>query len=365
MHPIEITPHESSSMPVPHTSRPGGRYHRPDRITNWSDYNAGLQQRGSLPVLQLRLTARGAWRSRRATGDRGRPEVFSDAWIAALLTLRIAFRLPWRQVTGLAETLVGRRAVVPHFGHLARRAQRLGAATQLLARHRAVALHAAIARGGGRPITVLIDSTGLSLTGPGPWRSDKPGADPGDARRRKYHKLHAAVDATTLEILSVALTDSHTGDPPVVPRLLDALPRAPAIATLAADGAYDTRGVYAAAAAHGITTVLVPPKTGARRWPTATPGAALRNGHFDHGDRTHTVVPGSPAWRRAVGYGVRSLVETTFGRLAAQGGNRLRARSATGQAAELWAQLQWLNTTVRLTRPTRVRRADSVGRHAA
>lgn len=337
------------------------RYHDPRRITNWQDYNAALSQRGGLPVAGLRLHAR-RWKSTRRSGERGRPESFSDAWIAALLTLRLAFRLPWRQTAGLALAIAPKGVRVPHFGHLAKRAQRLGAASRLLARRRAVLLERAVrdARARGRPLTLLIDSTGLSIKGPGGWQTDKPGAKRGDPRRRKYHKLHAVVDAGTQEVLSYLTTDSLTGDPPAVPPLLEALPDDVAIEALAADGAYDARSVYGAAAARGAHHALIPPKPGAKPWKEATPGAALRNANLAVGTKDRDFVPGGAAWREAVGYGVRSLVETTFSRLSAMGGNRLRARSATGQAAEIHAALELLNEHARLGLPERVGRARSV-----
>ena len=72
------------------------------RTTNWSSYTASLRKRGSLLI----------WLDREMTwlappdGSPGRPAVFSDAAIRFCLTIKVLFKLPLRQTTGMVASLL-------------------------------------------------------------------------------------------------------------------------------------------------------------------------------------------------------------------------------------------------------------------
>ena len=51
----------------------------------------------------------------------------------------------------------------------------------------------------------------------GEWKTKKNGAE----YRRHWRKVHLGIDASTLEILAIEVTDSGIGDAPVLPTLLD------------------------------------------------------------------------------------------------------------------------------------------------
>ncbi|TKA94765.1 IS5/IS1182 family transposase, partial [Cereibacter changlensis] len=71
------------------------------RTTNWSAYNAALRSRGSLLIW---LDKEMAWLAPRQ-GRPGRPPVFSDAAIQFCLTIKVLFKLPLRQTTGMVASL--------------------------------------------------------------------------------------------------------------------------------------------------------------------------------------------------------------------------------------------------------------------
>jgi hypothetical protein len=73
------------------------------RVTNWSDYNAALQQRGSLTIW-FTEEAQAGWLAVK-TGNRGGQPVYSDLAIETSLTLRLVFKQPLRQTTGLLRSL--------------------------------------------------------------------------------------------------------------------------------------------------------------------------------------------------------------------------------------------------------------------
>ena len=85
------------------------------RTTNWPEYNRSLQSRGSLTVW---MSPDILWLDSVRSGTKGRPKVYSDAAIQAILTLKVLFRLALRQARGLASSLLKRLKLdwpVPRF----------------------------------------------------------------------------------------------------------------------------------------------------------------------------------------------------------------------------------------------------------
>ena len=171
------------------------------RTTNWTEYNAALKRRGSLMVW---LDADLQWQAP-SSGRTGRPAVFSDAAIQFCLTLKCMFGLGLRQTTGLAESLLQLAKLdwaVPDYSTLCRRQKTLSVA--ITARPNNAGLH------------LLIDSTGVKMLGEGEWKTKKHGAD----YRRQWRKVHLGIDAQTLEIRAIEITDNAVGDAPMLPELL-------------------------------------------------------------------------------------------------------------------------------------------------
>ena len=72
------------------------------RTTNWSGYAASLRKRGSLLVW---LDKEMIWLAPH-DGSPGRPAVFLDAAIQVCLTIKVLFKLPLRQTTGMVASLL-------------------------------------------------------------------------------------------------------------------------------------------------------------------------------------------------------------------------------------------------------------------
>jgi hypothetical protein len=139
--------------------------------------------------------------------------------ITTALTLRAVFRLPLRQTEGLIGSvirLLGLDLAVPDHSTLSRRAETL-----------------AVVRppSNGEPLRLLVDSTGLKLSGAGEWLVEKHGA----SRRRSWRKLHIGVDAGNGQIVAAALTSKDVDDGTQVGTLLDQIDGP--IASFTADGA--------------------------------------------------------------------------------------------------------------------------------
>ena len=165
-------------MPFKHHAK--HRHHIPKpryRITNWSEYDAALRQRGSLTVW-FTEDAIAAWRAAPRTTPGGQTR-YSDLAIETALTLRTVFHQPLRQTEGLVGSLLGMMGLdlpVPDHSTLSRRAGTLAVAPQ--------------ARAASGPLHLLVDSTGVKLGGPGEWLIEKHG----NQRRRAGRKLHLGVD---------------------------------------------------------------------------------------------------------------------------------------------------------------------------
>ena len=210
---------------MPFKSNAARRHHSPKqrhRVTNWSEYDAALRQRGSLTVW-FSEEAIAAWRAEPRTTRGGQPH-YSALAIRTALTLRAVFRLALRQTEGLIGSilrLLGLDLAVPDHSTLSRRAE-------------ALEVPRPIAHTGS--VHLLVDSTGLRLCGPGEWLIEKHGT----RRRRSWRKLHIGVDAETGQILASELTSSDVDDGSQVGPLLDQI--AGPLASFIGDGAYDQVG---------------------------------------------------------------------------------------------------------------------------
>ena len=101
-------------------------------------------------------------------------------------------------------------------------------------------------------LDLLVDSTGIKFLGEGEWKRKKHGAE----YRRQWRKVHLGIDAHTLEIRAIEVTDNSVGDAPMLPELLGQIPADEAVASVSGDGAYDTKACHAAIAGRGAAAVI-------------------------------------------------------------------------------------------------------------
>ena len=246
------------------------------------------------------------------TGKRGRQPDYSDAAIQTCLTMKVLFGMALRQTTGFVESLLrlsGLDWVVPNFSTLSRRQKTLQVNIPY--------------RGSDGPLHLLIDSTGIKVEGEGEWNARKHGG----TKRRVWRKIHVGIDEKTLEIRAAEFTTSDIGDAPMLPELLDQIPPDQEIASVTADGAFDTRKCHDAIAARSAAAII-PPRKNAKPWKPDTPGAIARNEALRASKRF-----GRTIWRRWSGYHRRSRVETKMHCVKLLG-QRLAARDFDRQVAE-------------------------------
>lgn len=295
------------------------------KTRNWPAYNKALKRRGSLTIwFDPAMTWEAA-----PTGKRGRQPEYSEAAIQTCLTMKVLFGMALRQTTGFIESLLRLVCLVwavPDFSTLSRRQKTLSVNIPY--------------RGSDGPLHLLVDSTGIKVEGEGEWNARKHGG----SKRRVWRKIHIGIDEKTLEIRAAEFTTSDVGDAPVLPELLDQIAPEQEIASVTADGAFDTRKCHNAIAARGAAAII-PPRKNAKPWKPDTPGAVARNEILRASKRL-----GRTIWRRWSGYHRRSRAETKMHCIKLLG-QRLMARDFDRQVAEFQVRVAVLNGFTALGTP--------------
>ena len=141
---------------IPKT-RPG------NTLKMWHLYEEGLKARGDI-TLWFSAGVMDAWLPS-PTGKPGRQHQYSELAIETILTLRLVFQLPLRQVEGFANSLfsiTGLSLRSPDHTTLSRRNWTLAPIIRSDLRRK-------------EPLDIVIDCTGLSIHGEGVWRQEKHG----------------------------------------------------------------------------------------------------------------------------------------------------------------------------------------------
>ena len=194
---------------------------------DWSKYDQSLRNRGDI-TLWFSKEAIKAW-TPKPTGKRGSQRKYSDIAIETALSLRLLFHLPLRQTEGFVASILSMMKLklpTPDHTTLSRRAMTLKPI-----------LNCGVDF--GKPLHIIVDSTGLSIHGEGPWSRHKHGKK----RRRGWRKLHIIIDSQGI-IHTAIISTGHTRDASRVPPLLKDI-KAP-ISSFIGDKGYDQGSVYRA-----------------------------------------------------------------------------------------------------------------------
>lgn len=306
------------------TKRRKARY----RIRNWKAYNEALVKRGRIDVW-IDDEIQDAWYADKKSGRRGASSTYSDLSIQCGLTFKEVFHLPLRATEGFLTSLLellGLPLSSPDYTTLCRRRQ---------------ILEVCITRGGFEgPRHIVVDSTGLKIYGEGEWKVRQHGY----SKRRTWRKLHLAVDESSHDIVAVETTANSVIDSEVLPNLLDQVEDP--INQVSADGAYDTKGCYAAIQ-NKDARAAIPPRENAVEWP-------VESGDLPH-QRNQIMEEiekkGRKEWKKESGYHRRSIAETAMFRYKTIFGDRLTARLPDSQIAESYIRCAALNRMTALGMP--------------
>ncbi len=306
-------------------SRVHPKYKTKYRVSNWSEYDRALVQRGDI-TLWISEDAIASWKPA-PTGLRGAQRKFSNHAIETALVLRLVFKLPLRQAEGFLRSVLSLMDVdleAPDHTTLSRRSQHLDVDLKLVPVN--------------EPIHLIVDSTGLSIVGEGEWAAVKHGG----RGKRAWRKLHLGVDRSGV-IVAEALTHRSADDAKTALDLIGEVEDA--IASFTADAAYDTIAIYEATAARSAKVIVPPIRTATRSRRRRTLPCS----------RNRTIMRvkeiGRRQWTKESGYHKQARVENTFFRYKSIIGDRLRARHPKSQEAEALMACNILNRMITLGRP--------------
>jgi hypothetical protein len=299
------------------------------RVRNWTEYNAGLKQRGSL-TFWLNDEVLTAWYNQTPTGRRGASYRYSDIAIETVMTLKSIYHLAGRQAVGLVESifqLMGVGLTVPEHSTLSRRLSGLAVCLPV------------IPKTGARH--VVVDATGVKIYGEGEWQTRQHGV----SKRRTWRKLHLAVDEQTGEILAAEVSRNDKKDSQLLEELLTQI--AEDIDQVSADGAYDSRECYRAIAERQARAAI-PPRKGARIWQH---GNCTGPPHPRDENLRLIRVHGRKKWQRLCNYHRRSLAESTMFRFKSLFDSKAFSRQFSNQVNELKLKCKVLNQMIQLAKP--------------
>jgi hypothetical protein len=295
------------------------------RERNWPQYNKQLVQRGSLTFLIDPKTLK-SLKSKAKRERYGRPIEYSDPLIQLLLLVKIHYRLSYRALQGFAESFFSKLCVdlkIPSYSLICKRTGGLKKSLPRLST--------------SRPETILIDASGIRVAGEGEWKVKVHGR----GRRRKWLKIHLAVNPLNQEIVSEITTTSEVGDSKMTEELMKGAGRS--VRKVIADGAYDGLSTRRIIRNKGAYPLIPPPRNARLRKDGEERNDALLEIRGLGGDKQ-----GRRIWGKLKGYNWRVLVETAFSRFKRHYGDRMFSQHPERQLIENHLKCYLLNKMNRI-----------------
>ncbi len=252
----------------------------------------------------------------------GRPYTLSNGYIQLLTAVHYLYTMPYRQLEGFTKALHRLVPDLPQGDYSGLRKRILGQPIDPY-RHLAESLE---------PITIAVDSTGISVHRAGGWIERKHG------KKKRYIKLHFAVNTETHEVVAMEVSTDDVHDVKALPGLVEGAERNVRVARLYGDGAYDSSKVYDLLEGRGIGVVVKP----------------KRNGRSDRGHpgrrRAVELVRGLgyEGWARLTGYGRRWAVETAYSTFKRMFGEHSMARGFENIVRELAGKVSLYNMLINM-----------------
>jgi len=285
---------------------------------SWHDYNESLVERGRI-IFDLGFAD--SWKKELKSMNKrkvGRPFDFPDSYIEFLSFLKVGFDIPYRMVEGAVDELSEYISFIHDicFTQIRRRMVRLMKGKK----PSEIIVPAHDDKEKEDPITVVVDSTGLTTTNKGSYIEDK-----WKKEKRKFIKLHIMADRKTKKIVGFRVTSERTGDSKKFIPLVKEVSKKKKIEKAYADTMYDSRKNFNLLKEKGIEPAIKVRKN-AR---TLARGSPLR--------REETVLTkklGLEGWKQLKDYGQRWIVEIVFSSFKRVLGEALRSKKFISQKAE-------------------------------
>src|SRR5207237_2239152 len=289
---------------------------------DWKNYNKQLVNRGKInfwvdpKILQKceEQKRKKAWR----------PLLYSDALIQSMCYIRFKFHLSLRETEGFFQSLIffiKMVSKVPCYTQICRRMKRLQLPAELVAK---------------KDVTdIVLDTTGLKVHGAGEWHEEKYGG------RKRWKKLHLALDPESGKLVLAELTDEHVHDTAHLETVLKSSNGKKG--KILIDGIADSLRCYELAKRYN-KTLLTPPKTGAVfRQEDALQGRndAIRIIRGFGNDRTAKSI-----WSKLVGYNRRCIIEGMISLCKRLHGATLRSHCEHRKKVETRLKAEMINQMI-------------------
>ena len=299
------------------------------RVRNWSDYNAGLEQRGNISFWVSEDVIE-QWQNQEKTGKRGASNYYNDVAIETVVIVKSIYKMAGRQAVGFVKSIMALMSIdlrVPDHSTVSRRLSKLD--IDLPIKKVKTARH------------IVIDSTGIKIFGDGEWKTRKHGA----SKRRTWRKVHIAFDESTSEILAIETTLNDKSDGQMLPDLLDAIEGE--IEQVSADGGYDHRGCYDAIRKRKAK-VAIPPRIDAVIWQH---GNCKAEPHPRDENLRYIRKKSRSRWKKDSNYHRRSISETGMFRFKSTFGSQAFSHTFANQVAEVKVKAKILNKMIHIAKP--------------
>lgn len=319
---------------MPHKYAKSKGWHVPKqkyKITNWSEYNKALSNRGRIDIW-LSNDAISKWyeTDQKNIGD-GSPQQYTDFAIMICYEIRLVYKQPLRQTEGFINSLFELMNLdirCPSYSVLSKRLKSLRLKCPRYTEKDKL---------DDTVVAIAIDSTGLKRFGRDEWHQEKHKV----SAKRSWRKYHAAV-SNNHYIHACELTDRFDTDESVVETLLDQIQ----IDTnhFSGDGAYDSYDVYELINnKFPSAAVSIPPDKNAK---ISDSNHVLRNHNLeliDNHGRMH--------WQKKTLYGNRNVSELSMQRYKKIIGKSMYSRSFQNQKLEAIIGASILNKMTSLGMP--------------
>jgi len=289
---------------------------------DWKGVDERLVKRGELLLSLEFLESYDRELKRMNRGKVGRPYTLTERYVEFLSVVRYLFGFPYRQLEGFARALNRLVPKLPSgdYSGLRRRILELD-----------LSLYEPL-RLSDEPVVIAVDSTGVRVHKAGGWVERRYG------KKKRYVKIHLAVDVETKEALAMIVTTDGTHDSRVFPELLRKTERHVKVSKAIMDGVYDNSKVYQALEQKGIEAVIKPRRNSRIDTPSEPRRRAVTL-HKRLGDKR---------WMKMKGYGKRWSVETAYSTFKRTFGESCMAKTMKNITKELAAKAFIYNTLINL-----------------
>jgi len=208
----------------------------------WKETDKRLIRRGELILDPSFLESHEQELKTMNKGRRGRPHLPANTYVELLSAVRYLYGMPYRQLEGFTRSLHTLVPDMPTGDYPSLRKRILGQPVDPY-RHLAESLE---------PVTIAVDSTGISVHKAGGWIERKHG------KKKRYVKLHFAVNTESHEVVAMEVSTDDAHDVEATPGLVEGAGRNVRVARVYGDGAYDSGKVYRLLEGRGVEAVIKP-----------------------------------------------------------------------------------------------------------